>query len=692
MQPIIRLFLETAWSLRFELIFLVVTAAVALLPQLVLPWYRRRYDREPLPPRPRPQQKSRQPSSSQQLQGADAPVDGRREDKLEKKYDGRLDGRIQPGGPAHPGSGRPRLRPGPGASSPSRRPGAASGAPAGTGGADRVMARQAARMILAESCRERGRPLEMHQDALAGGACFEQLPEAEAHRLYLTLGLAALRNESGEPAVALLQDMRRHGAPVPPPLLALIVKRCTARRLFRKALAAFDAAAADSPLPPPAAAGAGALGPLAADDRDLWSSLLFSAVECGEHARCDFFWSSLKAVGTPNAQDYACMLRASAVRGHWEDALRLVEAARGEGLVVDPATGHAALQACVQARQLQAGVRILELLEQDDGRGGKDVAPYNALMKGFAHADDLEEVFRLHSRMQERGVDATQVTYGILLDACVSRSDLESAAAVFHEMVTRGCPMNTVLYTTLIKGLARAGLVDKAMEVYTHMREQSNVQPDTILFSVLIKSNCDAGRTECALRLFESMIELGCQPDEIVFNNLLVGCSRDGNLDLGLKLRGEMKRLGVQPSHATASILIKLYAKCHVLDGAQYLLANISEELGLEPEARLFAQLVHASLRERDGRRAMEVYGMMMQAAPPDSATTGSILSTCLTCGLLNTAVEIHNATVQAGLEVPAKDSAAVQRALELAAARRTQGGGFDSAVLLGKRWCYCGP
>jgi len=329
--------------------------------------------------------------------------------------------------------------------------------------------------------------------------------------------------------------------------------------------------------------------------------------------------------------------------------------------------------------------------EQEEPRCGKDVAPYNTLMKGLALSDDLDEVFRLRSRMQERGVEPTQVTYGILLDACVSRNDLESAAAVFHEMVTKGCTMNTVLYTTLIKGFARAGRVDKAMEVYTHMREQSKVKPDTILFSVLIKSNCDDGRIECALQLFESMIELGNQPDEIVFNNLLVGCCRDSNVSLGKKLLGEMKRLGVKPSHATASILIKLYAKCHMLDGAQYLLENISEELGVEPEARLFAQLVHASLRERDGYRAVQVYNMMLRASPPDAATTGSILSTCLSCGLLDAAVEIHNATVQASCEVAAKDSEAVQRALEQAARPAPPAWG-DSSGLLGKRRCYCGP
>jgi len=517
----------------------------------------------------------------------------------------------------------------------------------------RVMARQAARMILAESCRDRGRPLEMHQDALAAGTSFESLPEAEAHRLYMALGLAALRAENAEPVMSLLQDLRQHRVPVPPALLALVVKRCTVRRLFKRSLAAYDCVVQD------------AGPPTAIEDREFWSSLLLCAVETGEHGRVDAFWAGLKVVGTPTAQDFSCKVRAATARGHWEESLRLVRTMHTEGLPLDPAVCNLALSACITAQQLQAGMQILEILEQDDARGGKDVAAYNALMKGYAFAGDLDGVIRLHTRMQERGVEPTQITFGILLDACVSQGDLESAAGIFQDMIARGCPMNTVLYTTLIKGLARAGRVDKAMEVYTHMREQSTVRPDTIMFSVLIKANCDAGRMECALRLSESMLELGYQPDEIVFNNLLVGCSRDANLALGRKLLGEMRRLGVQPSHATVSILIKLYAKCRVLDDAQRLLERMPEELGIAPEPRLFVQLLHASIRERQGHRAVEVYRMLLHVAPADPATLGNVLGICLSFNMLDTAVELHNVAVEAGCAVAAKDVEALQQALE---------------------------
>jgi len=538
----------------------------------------------------------------------------------------------------------------------------------------RAMARQAAKMILAESCRDKGKPLEMHQDALAAGTCFTWLQESEAHRLYMALGLAALRTEHADAAVGLLQDLCKHKILVPPALLTLIVKRCTSRRFFRQSLIAYDTVASEEGQP-------------AIDDKEFWSCMVLSATESNEFHRCDAFWTNLKLLG-PVAQDYGCMARVAIQRGDWEGSVNILKTMHLENMPLDTAVCNAVLSACVTAQNLKAGSKVLDLMEQDR-KGAQDIVSYNTLMKGYAFADDLDEVFRLHARMLEQGMEPSQVTFGILLDACVCRGDLESAAAVFQDMIARGCPMNTVLYTTLIKGLARAGRLEKAMEVYTHMREHTKVKPDIILFSVLIKAHSDAGQLEGALRLFESMLELGHRPDEIVFNNLLVGCARDSNLEQGQQLMEHMQRLCVQPSHATASILIKLYAKCHVLDDAQKLLARMPLEFNIKPEPRLYTQLLHACIRERQGWRVVEVYKMMAKAMAPDTTTHTSILAACLSLNMLDAALELLEVAAEEGHHILQKDVDAVNNA---AARRQTLPLRYNTSFSNKPRRCYCGP
>lgn len=48
------------------------------------------------------------------------------------------------------------------------------------------------------------------------------------------------------------------------------------------------------------------------------------------------------------------------------------------------------------------------------------------------------------------------MTCGCVLDACVKCNSLDKAMSIFQEMRMQGMHKNTVLYATLIKGLAKA--------------------------------------------------------------------------------------------------------------------------------------------------------------------------------------------------------------------------------------------
>merc|ERR1719178_313056 len=106
----------------------------------------------------------------------------------------------------------------------------------------------------------------------------------------------------------------------------------------------------------------------------------------------------------------------------------------------------------------------------------------------------MDQCFQIFERLKSKGINPSQVSYGILLDGFINENKLERAAEIFNNMISEGGTMNTVLFTTLIKGFARAGEVDQAMKVYEQMRTERNVTPDLITFSILIKANCDADR------------------------------------------------------------------------------------------------------------------------------------------------------------------------------------------------------
>ena len=71
--------------------------------------------------------------------------------------------------------------------------------------------------------------------------------------------------------------------------------------------------------------------------------------------------------------------------------------------------------------------------------------------------------------MQKHDLIPNSVTYGCLLDACVKNNDLQRAQDVFDCMKRDKVPMNTIIYTTMIKAYSKEWQLEKALFLYDQM-------------------------------------------------------------------------------------------------------------------------------------------------------------------------------------------------------------------------------
>lgn len=436
-------------------------------------------------------------------------------------------------------------------------------------------------------------------------------------------------------------------------LLSSVVKMCTQKHHFAEALQVRELCKEEFEK---------------VEDQAVWSCLLFCAVDAPAHERCGELFQRIQSLGVPSVKDYWNLIRVAATRSDWERALSEIAEMRKAGVTPDVVIYNTAISVCVQARQLEQAEKLLAEMESPKDSAGKDKVPcsadvisYNTLMKGYAQAGAVDKCFALHAKMIERKIQASQVTFGILLDTCINENAMEKATKVFERMVESGCQMNTVLYTTLIKGFARANQVGKAMEVYEQMRAQREVSPDLVTYSILIKANCDAGKMEASLELLEDMLKSGYQPDEIVYNNLLGGCAKAQNgATLARKLFDDMLNTKkIPPSIATFSILIKVLGKGRTLGEAVELLEKIPKEYKLAPESRLYVQLAQGCIRERQGKRAVEVYKLLLGTPGCSSGGTvlGNILTACVTFNMYETALEVLEVAEEKKGHVSAQDA-----------------------------------
>lgn len=486
--------------------------------------------------------------------------------------------------------------------------------------------------------------LALYRAALEAGLKLKEVPSNDCQQMFAGLVTSAIRTSHMDETMLLLRDLRQQGLGVDTSLFLSVVKLCTSKHLFAECLAVYDFMVEDASF--------------ALTDKSLWSCLLFCAIETRACDRCISLFEGLKACGTPSQKDYGNMVRLASVQGNWQLSLKLVQDMRQEGLEVDSVVYNTALATCVSADQVDQAKGLLEQMECIPGLA--DVITYNTLMKGFTKAGNVEQCYEVFERLQAKNVTPSQVTYGILLDGFINQNQLERAAEIFNTMISNGGAMNTVLFTTLIKGFARAGEVDQAMKVYEQMRTERNVTPDLITFSILIKANCDSDRLEEALKLLESMANLNLRPDEVVFNNLLTGCARGSNAKLGKRLYADMLASGIRPSNATFSILIRVFQQCKALEEAVEMLETEPAKHKIDPEPRIFWQLIQSCIRERQGQRAVKVYEMLVAQSTPSASAHAGVFTTCTKLNMFDTAAEILGIAAARGFKVDSRDAHAL--------------------------------
>merc|ERR1719316_1771437 len=224
---------------------------------------------------------------------------------------------------------------------------------------------------------------------------------------------------------------------------------------------------------------------------------------------------------------------------------------------------------------------------------------YGSMIKAFGRDGDVDRVWQLWREMSEQGVRPTSITVGCTVDALVKNGRAEDAwalvqdlsadeerrqyvntvifstvlkgfaaarqpkriFAVHAEMRKTGVPCNTITYNTIIDACARCSCMDRVPAVLEEMK-QAQVEPDVITYSTLVKGYCLAGDVDRAFSVLAEMKADGkYAPDEILYNTLLDGCAKQNRVDEALRLLDDMIKGGTTPSNYTLSILVKLMGR-----------------------------------------------------------------------------------------------------------------------------------
>merc|ERR1719236_188057 len=366
------------------------------------------------------------------------------------------------------------------------------------------------------------------------------------------------------------------------------------------------------------------------------------------------------------------------------------------------------VEACVRVGQLDLLSSKLQQYASFGGLAGLTAPTYGSMIKAYGRARDIERVRELWDEMRRRNVTPTSITLGCMVDALVCnglpdeafelvreiRDESEFAdilntviystllkgfaqtrqpakvQEVFDEMKEMGIACNTVSYNTMLDANARTGKMDRADELFREM-QASGVSPDVITYSTLVKGYCQAGDIDRGYQVLNEMVEHGVhEPDEILYNSLLDGCAKQHRVDDALKLLEDMHKHNVRPSNFTLSILVKLLGRSRRLNQAFSMVEETCKRFDLQANIHVYTCLLYACFQNRQLPRALKLHDSMITEAgiEPDAKTYAVLARGCVTNGSLDKAANVVRAAYRLspqGMVMPKSAPGIEPRALE---------------------------
>merc|ERR1719271_749518 len=410
----------------------------------------------------------------------------------------------------------------------------------------------------------------------------------------------------------------------------------------------------------------------------------------------------------PNAVTCSIILKSLTAHSASDDVRQAMALIDNMQEAMDEVLFASVVEACVRVGQLDLLSSKLQQYASFGGLAGLTAPTYGSMIKAYGRARDIERVRELWNEMRRRHVTPTSITLGCMVDALVSNSlpdeafDLvreirdESEYAdilntviystllkgfaqsrqpgrvqdVFDEMKQMGIACNTVSYNTMLDANAMTGKMDRADELFREM-QVSGVSPDVITYSTLVKGYCMDGDIDKGFAVLKDMTSRNKhEPDEILYNSLLDGCAKQHRVDDALQLIESMAQNNVRPSNFTLSILVKLLGRSRRLNQAFTTVEDMCKRFDLQANIHVYTCLIYACFQNRQLPRALKLHDSMITEAgvEPDAKTYAVLARGCVQGGSLDKAANVVRAAYRlspVGMVMPHHAPGVEPRALE---------------------------
>lgn len=240
----------------------------------------------------------------------------------------------------------------------------------------------------------------------------------------------------------------------------------------------------------------------------------------------------------------------------------------------------------------------------------KNLVSWTIIVSGYAEKGLAKEAIDLYNQMEEYRINFDDGTIISILSACAESGLIGLGKRVHSSLGKTSFIYSTQVLNALLDMYAKCGNMGKALGVFNGMTKR-----DIVSWNIIIQGLAMHGYGDKALHLFSTMKEEGFKPDRVTFVGVLCACTHAGFIDEGLHYFHAMEKdYGVTPQIEHYGCMIDLLGRGGRLKEAFRLLHCMP----MEPNEIIWGTLLGACRMHNDVGLAEEVLNQLVKLEPSE--------------------------------------------------------------------------
>ncbi|KAJ1283047.1 hypothetical protein BS78_03G098100 [Paspalum vaginatum] len=292
------------------------------------------------------------------------------------------------------------------------------------------------------------------------------------------------------------------------------------------------------------------------------------------------------------------------------------------------------LDAYCKQRFVAAGWKVFLEMPQ------RDTITYNTMMMGCSKEGLHGEALELFAAMRRAGLDTSQFTFSSMLTVATGMVDLHLGRQI-HGLVVRATSAHNVFVTNSLLDLySKCDCLGDLKQLFDEMLERDNVSYN-IMISAYSWNRC-AGM---ALQLFKEMQTIGFDRQALPYVSLLSVAGALPHIKIGRQIHAHLVLLGLASQDFMGNALIDMYSRCGMLDAAETIFANKSDQTAIS-----WTALITGCVQNGQNEEAFQLFCDMRRAGlSPDRATCSSIMKASSSLAVIGLGRQMHAYLTKSG-------------------------------------------